>query len=203
MRLRLTTFFTAWQHLWGFTNSYCFINVSGPPWLHAHPPSEKETVRHISQANPSGRSVSALLHTLILHPYISLRRAQTSESNLSAKTAIHAGRKNQSHATNALLLISSLFLSPCPVFQMEKHTLLFSTGRHFSWSVRRQTPAAPECKLTAATDRNVFCSVTLTGSPQKLTAFTLLSVIWQMIRRPVRNKNLTMVNDSYVVQSVD
>ncbi len=153
------------QHLWGFTNSYCFItSVARPGFTHI-PLQRKKRQWDISQANPSDRSVSALLHTLILRPYISLRRAQTAESSLSAKTAIHAGRKNQSHATNALLLISSLFLSH-PWFQTEKHTLLFSTLRHFCWSER---------KPTAAADRRVFCSVTLTGSPQKLTVFPLLS----------------------------
>ncbi len=95
--------------------------MARPGFTHIPLQRKKETVRHISQVNPSDRSVSALLHTLILRPYISLRRAQTAESSLSAKTAIHAGRKNQSHATNALLLISSLFLSH-PLYFRRRNT---------------------------------------------------------------------------------
>lgn len=121
--------------------------------------------------------------------HISLRTAQTSESNLSAKTVMHAGGNNQSLATNPLLLI---FISFC-------------TGRHIFWpahahGLQHQEPAGRRA------DTRVFWSGTLTGSPpQRLTAFssTLSSEIWQTIRSPLRNNNLMMGNDSFASQRVD
>lgn len=111
----------------GFRISYCFINVSGH--THSlHPRFKKKRQRDTSH-KPIHQPAQCpfCLHTLILRPYISLRTAQTSESNLSAKTVIHAGSKNQSLATNALLLIlSGFFVS----------ILLFCTGRRVSWSAQ-------------------------------------------------------------------
>lgn len=90
-----------------------------------HPPSKKRQRDTSHKPIHQPAQCPFCLHTLILRPHISLRTAQTSESNLSAKTVIHAGSKNQCLATNALwLILSGFFVS----------ILLFCRGRHVSWS---------------------------------------------------------------------
>lgn len=177
--------------------------MARPGFTHIPLPKKKETVRHISQANPSGRSVYALLHTLILRPCISLRRAQTSESNLSAKTALHAARKNQSRATNALLLILSLFLvsMPCISDRETPPALLHWATLLLIWSASESLQCANHQQRL--TDMSSVCDFDGVISEPDCIFPTLSSDTWQTTRRPVRNTRLTMVNDSFVSQSVD
>ncbi len=167
--------------------------MARPGFTHI-PLQRKKRQWDISQANPSDRSVSARLNTLILRPYISLRRAQTAESSLSAKTAIHAGRKNQSHATNALLLISSLFLSHALISDGETHPALI----HWATLLLIRAQANSSRWQT----RLLFCDFDGVTSEADRLSSTLSSAIWQMIRRPVRNKNLAMVNDSTFLKAL-
>lgn len=161
-------------------------------WSHSHtqtasPFSKRDKETHLTIQSISRLSVRSSHADSASH--ISLRTAQTSESNLSAKTVIHAGGNNQSLATT--LFYSFLSRFALGTTSLDQHTLMDSSIR---------SPAGRQA------DTRVFWSGTLTGSPpQRLTAFssTLSFEIWQTIRWPLRNKNLMMGNDPFASQRVD